>query len=298
MLFESFGIRDMLDAIPELPRDIVAGGGSTAIVSAILNPTDVIKTRRQIGMPRSARAEVVRILGAEGIRGLWLPGLHASVLREILYSGCTKGFYPQIRAAIAGDAEPVLWQRALAASVTGFAGSFPANAMDVVKIRQFDNPNRYSGVGAAVRDIASTEGIVSGLLVRGVSASAPRGAAIAIGEVTTYDQTKVILRSYSMFTPDSLGREPMSLHVVTSIITGFVATTVAAPFDTLKSRVMADDGKLYRGFVSALSTISRQEGPLALFRGWFPAYCRLAPHAIMTFPLVEQARIALGLRNF
>jgi hypothetical protein len=34
---------------------------------------------------------------------------------------------------------------------------------------------------AAYLDIARTEGFVSGLLLRGVSASAPRGAAIAIG---------------------------------------------------------------------------------------------------------------------
>ncbi len=48
-----------------------------------------------------------------------------------------------------------------------------------------------------------------------------------IWQVTTYDQTKASLRS--------LGHvDGFALHVATSLITGLVATTVAAPFDLLK----------------------------------------------------------------
>ena len=42
----------------------------------------------------------------------------------------------------------------------------------------------------------------------------------------------------------------------------------------------------------------RREGPAALLAGWWPAYCRLAPHAILTFPLLEQLRRLAGLENF
>lgn len=286
----------MVDSIPVIVRDVIAGGGCTAFVSAVLNPVDVIKTRRQIGLPRSARAEAVRVWRYEGVRGLWLPGLKASLVREMLYSGCCKGFYPWVRSSIAGDGEPVLWQRVLAASSTGFLGSIPANAADVIKIRLFNEPDRYRSFRAAVSDIAGTEGVVNGLLLRGVSASAPRGAAIAVGEVTTYDQAKASLKSLSIFARDpTTGKEPFSLHVSTSIITGFVATTVAAPFDCLKSMVMADDGSRYTGFTSALRGALAEGGPLALYRGWFPTYCRLAPHAILTFPLLDQVRYLLGL---
>ena len=40
-----------------------------------------------------------------------------------------------------------------------------------------------------------------------------------------------------------------------------------------------------------------REGARALFRGWLPTYFRLGPHAILTFPLLEQMRRALGLEN-
>lgn len=291
---------EQIAGIPEVFRDVVAGGVATAIVSAILNPVDVVKTRRQVGLERTASEEALARWKSEGAwKGLWRPGLSASIVRELLYSGCTKGLYPLARDMVTpANQEPGLHHRALAASLTGFGGSICANGPDVVKIRLFNDPTRYANASAAVREIIQAEGVVRGLLIRGVSASAPRGAAIAIGEVTTYDQTKVMLRQVW---PGAGGqqREPFSLHVVTSLITGVVATTVAAPFDTIKSCVMADDGAKYpRGFIDAIASVVRTEGPLALFRGWWPAYCRLGPHAILTFPLLEQIRLLLGLSNF
>ena len=303
--------------------DVACGGVSTAVVSAILNPTDVIKTRRQIvGFSGASPLDMARdVARADGLRGLWLPGLQATVLRELLYSGCTKGLYPYARDAVSGEEDASLAQRALAAALTGFGGSLCANAVDVVKVQQFDSGSNRSVV-AAMRDVARSEGVVRGLLVRGVSASAPRGAAIAIGEVTTYDYAKSRLARHPAFARDEQnGAEPFSLHIVTSVITpvhksnfaallidapparlidcaqvitGVVATTVAAPFDTIKSRVMARGGNAW----TALRSLVAREGPAALLAGWWPAYCRLAPHAILTFPLLEQLRRLAGLENF
>lgn len=214
--------------------EVLCGGVSTAAVSALLNPVDVIKTRRQIGGLRGASplAMARSIAAAEGAVGLWAPGLAATVFREMLYSGCTKGLYPHARDLVSGGSgdDATLAERALAASLTGFGGSLFANAVDVVKIKQFEKPAAYPrGFFAAAARIARDEGLVRGLLVRGVSASAPRGAAIAIGEVTTYDYAKATLRREPRFAKDPVtGAEPFSLHVTTSVITGVVATTVAA----------------------------------------------------------------------
>jgi hypothetical protein len=170
----------------DLIAEVACGGISTATVSAALNPVDVVKTRRQLERFSERRAlEIARSLWAEGgAAALWRPGLAATISREIVYSGCTKGLYPVMRDAISDDRDPTLPQRVAAASATGFGGSICANALDIVKVRQFDQPHRYPSLPAALRQIATEEGW-AGLLVRGVSASAPRGAAIAVGEVTT-----------------------------------------------------------------------------------------------------------------
>ncbi len=44
--------------------------------------------------------------------------------------------------------------------------------------------------------------------------------------------------------------------------------------------------------------IWRREGLGGFWRGWLPAYCRLGPHALLQFPLLEQIRILLGLGHF
>ncbi|CAJ1448455.1 unnamed protein product [Effrenium voratum] len=217
-------------------------------------------------------------------------------------SHCEGGLWTESHGAATAvfgimSAAPVVGHRAAAAALTGLGGALCANGPDVVKVRLFAEPDRYPGFLAATADISAKEGFVRGLLIRGVSASAPRGAAIAIGEVTTYDHTKSILRKHWPGASVAEGqREPFMLHVATSLITGVVATTVAAPFDKLKSCVMADDGSRFpRGFMDALRFTLREEGAASLFRGWWPAYCRLGPHAILTFPLLEQVRKALGL---
>ena len=97
--------------------EVAAGGGSTAIVSGLLNPVDVIKTRRQLFAYKDISAiDISRQLWAEGgLVALWRPGHHATLTREMLYSGCTKGLYPICRNTIAGSGEPTLPQRVLAA---------------------------------------------------------------------------------------------------------------------------------------------------------------------------------------
>lgn len=169
-----------------LGREIWAGGVSTAAVSALLNPVDVIKTRRQLSGSPAASAIGWELWGAGGVTGvirLWRPGLDATIARELVYSGCTKGLYPLARDAFSGNAEPTLAQRALAASATGFGGSIGANALDLAKIRAFAYPERYPSVWAALAHIGRTEGVAA-LITRGTSASAPRGAVIAVGEVS------------------------------------------------------------------------------------------------------------------
>ena len=69
-----------------------------------------------------------------------------------------------------------------------------------------------------------------GALYAGLLPSIMRGAMVTVGGLATYDQCKTSIKQY-------LGvPEGTALHTVSSLITGVVATTVAAPLDVIKTR--------------------------------------------------------------
>ena len=111
--------------------------------------------------------------------------------------------------------------------------------------------------------------------------------------------------------------EGLPLHATCSLVTGLVATTVAAPFDLLKTRFVIHEHIIYRrnliemkryrsmnsskgapsigSIFQSVYVIVEREGALTLFRGWLPAYLRLGPHALICFPILEQIRRVFGL---
>lgn len=90
------------------------------------------------------------------------------------------------------------------------------------------NPSLYSTVWGAVSFIYRKEGFEG--LYRGLLPSTLRGAFIAVGELATYDQSKSWIKEHFQIA------EGYHLHILSSLITGLVATTFAAPFDLLKTR--------------------------------------------------------------
>lgn len=280
--------------------EFASGGISNAITSAILNPMDVSKTRMQVEnmetigtKSKKGLAEVVMQLYKEGgLSGLWKPGLSATIARELTYSGSRAGLYVPVRNFYNGGTsngkKETLVTKIAAAMTTGAAGSIVANPIDVAKIRSMVNPNRYPSFFGALLHIYRTEGYRG--LYKGLVPSTLRGAAISTGQMASYDHAKYLLKSGL-----SLKEGPL-LHTCASLIAGLISTTVAAPFDIVKTRCMNSSGETF-GFFITLRTIIREEGVFQLFRGWVPSYMRLGPHALICFPIFEQIRTLFGLTN-
>ena len=63
------------------------------------------------------------------------------------------------------------------------------------------------------------------------------------------------------------------------------------------------DGKPeYKGAVDVLGRVVRNEGLLALWKGFTPYYARIGPHTVLTFIFLEQMNtwykeIVLGAKN-
>ena len=62
-----------------------------------------------------------------------------------------------------------------------------------------------------------------------------------------------------------------------------------------QSAAQLPDGPQYRGLLHCAATIRREEGASVFFRGWTPMFARVAPLAVVFFPVYEQIRRLVGL---
>jgi len=83
-------------------------------------------------------------------------------------------------------------------------------------------------------------------------------------------------------------RDNLLLHTIASCMAGTVATTVCAPADVMRSRLMSATGKTNP--LIMLKTALQEEGPRFLFKGWTPAFIRLGPNTVFMFVFYEQLK--------
>jgi solute carrier family 25 uncoupling protein 8/9 len=135
------------------------------------------------------------IIAEEGAGALW-NGLTAGLHRQILFSGIRVGLYQPVKNLITGDLpegqNPLLYQKMMAASITGAIGITVANPTDVVKVR-LQNQRKvlnmdslhYSGTMDCYRKIIKHEGIKG--LWTSWSANCFRNSVINCAELASYD---------------------------------------------------------------------------------------------------------------
>lgn len=280
----------------DLFSECVVGASANAFTSALLNPMDQLKTKMQAEILKgdiragSVHGSLFRsahtIYKRDGLFGLWMPGLTATMIRELFNCSLRTGLYGPVRDKFCRDGEDAsIWNRISAALITGTMGSIASNPVDVVKVRLLNSQGQGSTF-AAYPKLINEEGL-SGAF-RGVVPSTLRGASLAVGELAAYDQIKTELKSVL-----EVDVEGPAIHMASSLLTGVIATTMAAPFDVVKTRVMTSTIKL--GSAEVLRALLWTEGPRALLRGWLPSYMRLGPHALICLPVMEQMREFVGL---
>jgi len=319
--------------MPPVAREMAAASCAMTVTSMVFNPFDTVKTKLQTQNQLSTDAAkriytgafhcVRRVCLEDGlVRGLWLPGLTASIMRDIVNGGIRMGGYAAaVRTlheqvpwgAPSGAQTPAFGTRVLAGLLTGFSGAILANPTDVVKVRLQAEAGSVSGgvyvtglyqgqkpsPGALVSmwRLAAEEGIAQGLF-RGVWANCARAALVTSGQMSSYDQTKQWLAA-NPFGP--FHQEGVRIAFA-SFVSGVTAATVAAPVDLVRSRVMDDargtTGSAYSGALDCAWRTVKAEGPFALWKGWAPSYLRLGPHFMVSLPLLEFLRThAFGLKT-
>lgn len=297
-------------------RSFFAAGLSTALGSSLMNFTDVSKVRMQTESRVTGKPAVMytsfsqtarRIVAEEGLWGLWKPGLTATATRDVIYSGIRVGLYPVLRQLMAGEdgSDIGIAKKLLIGATTGAIGSAIANPMDLVMIRSMAE-------AGATKDGILTTGLKAGqakaynnsfdcflkvirqesflTLYRGMSMTMARASTGTAAHLATYDEVK------RQTIAAGIAQEGALLHAGAGVAAAFAFVTAAAPFDIMKSRIMAAD--VPTSVWTMVSTSFKQEGPLVFYRGWVPSFARVGPLYIIINPLMEQMRLMMGLGYF
>ena len=142
---------------------------------------------------------------------------------------------------------------------------------------------RYSGVFDAFKRIVAEEGIAG--YYRGLGPSVARAAVINGCGIASYDHTKQLTLKITS------SKEGLFARVIGSLISGLVSALVSTPFDVVKTRLANQPqgaNRVYNGMVDCAMKTVRSEGLLSLYKGFTPAYARLAPWQLVFFLVFEQ----------
>ncbi|EXJ73573.1 uncharacterized protein A1O5_03334 [Cladophialophora psammophila CBS 110553] len=285
------------------------GGSASSMAACVTHPLDLganiqegshgideifkkvrLQTQAQTigsGAPKTMRGTVVRIFQTEGVLGFY-SGISASLLRQLTYATVRFGLYEEMKQrASSNPSFPLL---VAMASVSGFAGGVAGNFADVLNVRmQHDSAlpaharrNYKHAVDGMVR-MAREEGLRGWF--RGWVPNSSRAAVQTASQLASYDVAKRLLRQY---TP--LGDDTLPTQLTASFLAGITAATVTSPIDVIKTRVMSATGTQQPGIVEIIKTVSRNEGPRWMFKGWLPSFLRLGPHTICIFIFLELHR--------
>jgi hypothetical protein len=238
------------------------------------------------------------------IKDLFVHVQNGSARNQTVLSS-VQSFSPVCAASSSGLAPLSFTTKVVAGATSGVIGQLIAAPTCVVKVRLQADARlpvpRYHGTMDAFAKIPQQEGFRS--LFRGIVPSLQRAAVMYGATISTYDHIKHALvdRCYH---GDSRAMDFVSTHVAASSVSGFVASVVSTPFDTIKTRIISQavqprksilgitplvvDGPpvhpsqtvLYSSTIDCVVKTVRSEGFLAIYKVSYVCIATLYLHAV------------------
>ncbi|KAF3046504.1 mitochondrial thiamine pyrophosphate transporter [Didymella heteroderae] len=298
-------------------RQVVVAGAVAGLVSRfVIAPLDVIKIRLQLQIhslsdPLSVQGvhgpvykgtlgTLKQILAHEGVTGLWKGNIPAELM-YLAYGSIQFSAYTYVSSMLEHPALPVHLPGSavnfLSGAAAGAAATTATYPLDLLRTRFAAQGNErvYTSIAASVRQIAQQEG--AGGFFRGLGAG--------VSQIVPY--MGLFFASYEGLKP-LVAESPVPLPFGTSdaaagVIASVLSKTAVYPLDTTRKRLQVQGPMLtryvhgnipeYRGVVSTVMRIWRQEGRRGMYRGLTVSLIKAAPASAVTMWTYERAMAAM-----
>lgn len=268
------------------------GGLASAGAACFTHPLDLLKV--QLQTQQEGKVSVLKltthIIRNDGLLSLY-NGISASLLRQLTYSTARFGIYEVVKG-LDDSPNPPFWKTVLTAGAAGAAGGVVGTPADLVNVRMqndmklpVDKRRNYKNAIDGLVRVAKEEGATK--MFSGLSMATSRAVFMTIGQLSFYDLFKKMLLDTNYFT------DSPSTHFLSSLMAGGVATTLTQPLDVMKTRAMNAKPGEFKGLTD-IFLYTAKLGPLGFFKGYIPAFVRLAPQTILTFLFLEQLKLNFG----
>jgi len=290
----------LAEAPPPLLASMLCSGLGPACATFFTNPLEVIKTRLQFSGEGGSRVRYASALAcaretAGGGWGSLQAGLGAAVVREgsktFFRYGLFAPFLASLHPGAPGDA-PV-HARLAAGAAAGAVAATACNPLDLLKcqlqatgatgVRSYEYRTARGALSHIVRC-----GSISALWV-GTSVSIPRSMV----------STSVMMTTQSLLKDRALRGGLAPSYAAALAALGAAAATIYAqgPLDTVRARLFSPKNReLTSGAVRPLdvaTSIARTEGLTGFYKGAGANFVRYAPHATLSFYLIDELKSRL-----
>uniref|UniRef100_A0A2P2HY07 Mitochondrial 2-oxodicarboxylate carrier n=2 Tax=Hirondellea gigas TaxID=1518452 RepID=A0A2P2HY07_9CRUS len=265
--------------------NLAAGGSAGFCEICVMHPLDVVKTRLQLQKAGGNPADphyYTSVLDCfkKTARHEGLTALYKGVIPPVLVETpkrAIKFLTFQIYKDLMGGNHPAAYF--VAGLGSGVTEAILVNPFEVVKVSQQANKSQHKmspGVWSVAREIIARDGLLG--INKGVTATIGRNGVfnmVYFGLFHTINTNMLPKRK-------ELWQNNIQKFIV-GFVSGVLGSTLNIPFDVAKSRIQGpqpDPSKpKYKGTISSIGIVYREEGFRALYKGLVPKVLRLGPGA-------------------
>ena len=263
---------------------------SACVSETCTYPIDYIKTLLQINKSGKFSSYFIKSIKTNKLQ--FYTGLKPALMRHCIYTASRVSLYETLRNnKNINKSKNNYAYKFLIGGLSGGISQFIASPFDLLKVLYITNKKNNQNISMfnTTQSIVKNNGICG--LWKGATPNISRAVLVNFGELATYDYAKKKIKNKTGLKEGSL------LHFSSSIFSGFAGAVCCTPADVIKSRLMKTESP-YNGVYDCLKKTVKNEGILALYKGFIPIWLRLAPWQIIFWTTYERLRTLNNINNF